>query len=210
MDRVLDLEQPDLVVFTGDVLGGQGHKNARDAWAATAPLVARDLRWCAVFGNHDDECDASRAELLAMQRQIPGCLTRPAGAGFRHGQLLPAPAFFDRPEPGRAPLLPGQQQLRRNRCRRLRLGARRPDPLAQPHPAGAGRRAGAGLPAHPPARVQRARQRNCLGEKNEPVCCPRLNTGLFAALHLAGNVRGVFAGHDHVNDYDGTLHAIRL
>ncbi|NCC94807.1 MAG: metallophosphoesterase, partial [Opitutae bacterium] len=52
MDRVLDLEQPDLVVFTGDVLGGQrGTKNARAAWArATAPLLARDLRWCAVFG----------------------------------------------------------------------------------------------------------------------------------------------------------------
>ena len=82
MERVLDLEQPDLVVFTGDVLGGQGGtRNARAAWArATAPLVARDLRWCAVFGNHDDECDASRAELLALQRQIPGCLTRPGPA----------------------------------------------------------------------------------------------------------------------------------
>ena len=68
MERVLDLEQPDLVVFTGDVIGGRhGTRNARAAWAhAAAPLVARDLRWCAVFGNHDDECDASRAELLAL------------------------------------------------------------------------------------------------------------------------------------------------
>ena len=72
MERVLDLEQPDLVVFTGDVLGGQGGtRNARAAWArATAPLVARDLRWCAVFGNHDDECDASRAELLALSGSL--------------------------------------------------------------------------------------------------------------------------------------------
>lgn len=42
------------------------------------------------------------------------------------------------------------------------------------------------------------------------MCCPKINTGLFAAMHLAGNVRGVFAGHDHVNDYEGMLYGVRL
>lgn len=214
MERVLDLEQPDLVVFTGDVLGGQGGtRNARAAWArATAPLVARDLRWCAVFGNHDDECDASRAELLAIQQQIPGCLTRPGPARVSgtanyclrlHSSIGRAPAALlcclDSNSYAETAVR-GYGWVRDDQIRWLSRTLR----------------AQAGVPAlvflHIPLPEYNEvwQQGNCLGEKNEPVCCPRLNTGLFAALHLAGNVRGVFAGHDHVNDYDGTLHAIRL
>ncbi len=53
-------------------------------------------------------------------------------------------------------------------------------------------------------------QHLCGGVKQEPVCCPRINTGLFAAFYEAGDVRGVFVGHDHVNDFEGNLHGIRL
>jgi hypothetical protein len=50
----------------------------------------------------------------------------------------------------------------------------------------------------------------CQGVKYEAVCCPQINTGFFAAMHLAGDVIGTFVGHDHVNDYQGNLHGIRL
>ena len=43
----------------------------------------------------------------------------------------------------------------------------------------------------------------------EGITCPRVNTGLFAAL-LHTPVRGVFVGHDHVNDFYGTLYGITL
>src|SRR5690606_31314639 len=41
-------------------------------------------------------------------------------------------------------------------------------------------------------------------------CCPRVNTGLFAAMLEQGDVMGVVAGHDHTNDYWGDLYGIRL
>jgi hypothetical protein len=50
----------------------------------------------------------------------------------------------------------------------------------------------------------------CVGVKQEEVCSPRLNSGLFTAMYECGDVSGVFVGHDHVNDYDGELHGIRL
>jgi hypothetical protein len=50
----------------------------------------------------------------------------------------------------------------------------------------------------------------CYGVKYEAVCCPRVNTGLFAAMHEMGDVMGTFVGHDHINDYEGELHGIRL
>ena len=48
------------------------------------------------------------------------------------------------------------------------------------------------------------------GIKHEEVCCPKLNSGLFAAMVEMGDVMGTFVGHDHDNDYCGTLHDIRL
>ena len=35
----------------------------------------------------------------------------------------------------------------------------------------------------------------------EKACAPKLNTGMFAAMKEAGDVMGVFVGHDHDNDY---------
>ncbi len=39
------------------------------------------------------------------------------------------------------------------------------------------------------------------GTRMEEACSPRINTGMFAAMKEAGDVMGVFVGHDHDNDY---------
>ena len=50
----------------------------------------------------------------------------------------------------------------------------------------------------------------CRGHRHEPVCGPALNSGFFAAMVESGRVMGAFCGHDHVNDFEGELHGIRL
>ena len=40
-----------------------------------------------------------------------------------------------------------------------------------------------------------------IGARMEPACVPQLNTGMFAAMKQSGDIMGVFAGHDHDNDY---------
>lgn len=50
----------------------------------------------------------------------------------------------------------------------------------------------------------------CFGQKNEFICCPKTNSGMFAAMVDRGAMRGVFVGHDHINDFDGKLFGIRL
>jgi hypothetical protein len=37
-----------------------------------------------------------------------------------------------------------------------------------------------------------------------------VNSGFFAAMVERGDVMGTFAGHDHINDYEGELYGIRL
>jgi hypothetical protein len=86
VERALDAEQPDLVIFTGDQLNGQG-----TSWDATsvlarfaAPVIARRIPWAAVFGNHDDEDSDSRREQLRMMQGLPYSLVE-AGPEEIHG-----------------------------------------------------------------------------------------------------------------------------
>ncbi|MBO5128349.1 MAG: metallophosphoesterase family protein, partial [Clostridia bacterium] len=48
------------------------------------------------------------------------------------------------------------------------------------------------------------------GGQLEDVACTPLNGGLFSACLQRGDVRGVFCGHDHVNDFCGEYCGIRL
>ena len=219
MAQVLEAERPDLVILTGDVIGGQGAGDPQAAWhMAAVPMVARGLPWCAVFGNHDDECGATRAELLAMQEQIPGCLTRPGPAGVsglgnfclrlraQSGQATAAVlCCLDTNTYAETPI-GGHGWVREDQ---VRWFSRTMRGLAAA-PATAETPVLVFLHIPLPEYVEVWKTGLCLGEKHEAVCCPNINTGLFAAMHLAGNVRGVFAGHDHINDYEGLLYGVRL
>jgi hypothetical protein len=48
------------------------------------------------------------------------------------------------------------------------------------------------------------------GERNEEECVGPFNGGLLAAALDRGDVLGVFAGHDHVNDYAGDYFGVTL
>jgi hypothetical protein len=49
-----------------------------------------------------------------------------------------------------------------------------------------------------------------VGERNEDVASGAFNSGLFGAVMDRGDVVGIFAGHDHVNDYVGDYFGVRL
>lgn len=84
--KVLDAERPDLIVFTGDQLNGQGTSwDAKSVLAKFAKVVTqRQIPWAAVFGNHDEEDgDAKMAQLRYMQG-LPYSLVQ-AGPPDIHG-----------------------------------------------------------------------------------------------------------------------------
>ncbi|KAG8215016.1 Metallo-dependent phosphatase-like protein [Butyriboletus roseoflavus] len=73
LGHVLDLETPDLVVFTGDQLNGQGTSwDPKSVLAKFAAEVTdRKIPWAAVFGNHDEENGDVKAEQLKMMQALP-------------------------------------------------------------------------------------------------------------------------------------------
>ena len=48
------------------------------------------------------------------------------------------------------------------------------------------------------------------GEFGEKICCSEINSGLFAACLQRGDVKAIFAGHDHNNTLDGIYCGIRM
>ncbi|RDX54151.1 Metallo-dependent phosphatase [Lentinus brumalis] len=73
LGHVLDIEKPDMVVFTGDQLNGQGYTwDGRSVLAKFAKAVTeRGIPWAAIFGNHDDEDGMTREAQIKYMQGLP-------------------------------------------------------------------------------------------------------------------------------------------
>lgn len=227
METVLDLEQPDLVVFTGDLIysgeADTGFKKCQDPVQAFKDVVSvaesRGIRWAFVFGNHDTEGDITREELMdvAMQHTYNCAEHGPSeihGVGnytlplFSHNgdETAAVLYFFDSGRESEHPAVPGYDWIRRDQIRWYEMASM----------AYSVKHQGSPLPSlaffHIPLPEYNEvwERKTCYGSKHERVCCAEVNTGLFAAMLERGDVMGTFAGHDHINDYRGELHGIQL
>ncbi|TFE27207.1 metallophosphoesterase family protein [Cohnella luojiensis] len=218
VEQVIASEKPDLVVLTGDMIWSHGVADPKASFRrAIAPIVNSQVPWAAVYGNHDAEDGVSREELLDIQRESENCLTSAGPAdingvgnfvlkvkGSTGNGDTAALYFFDSginaPDPigGYAWIHPDQIHWYTQQSRKLAEGSGGPLPaLAFFH-----------IPVPEYEAAWNGDQ--VIGTKEEKVECPKINTGLFGAMVQMGDVMGAFVGHDHDNDYCGTVHGIRL
>jgi hypothetical protein len=180
--------------------------------------VAQALPWAAVYGNHDDEGRLDRAALMAVQQTIPGCLSQ-----FGPSYLTGVSNFVLKVLAAQ-----GEQSVAHLYCidsnsySKTGLGVYdwiHRDQIAwylQMAHQLAEANGGEKLPAlaffHIPLPEYHEvwDYHPCYGVKYEEICPPLVNSGFFAALHEVGDVLGTFVGHDHVNDFVGSLYGIRL
>jgi len=214
MAQVLESEQPDFAVLTGDIIAGRSCSDpAATFLEAVRPLEERAVPWAAVFGNHDDEGTASREELLAAQRLCRYGLTQRGPAQIAGVGNFTLDVHSSKGSDDAAAVLYF-----------LDSGSYAPEGVGgyawiQPSQVEWFRRTAGAKGARPglvffhiplPEYETLWQTGDCLGSKHEPVCCPRVNSGLFLAMLEAGTIRGVFVGHDHVNDFEGDHFGIRL
>ncbi|GGD87294.1 metallophosphoesterase family protein [Paenibacillus nasutitermitis] len=216
-ERLIAGEKPDLIVFTGDLISSLGVQDPAAALRrAIAPAVRSGIPWAHIFGNHDSEENVTREELMEVSREQSGCLSEAGpedinGTGnyiltIESGKSSSAAAVLYFLDSGAmAPeSIGGYEWIHTDQVNWYNEQSLR---LQNEHGS---------LPAlaffHIPLPEYDDvwQHGQVSGNKYEEVCCPKLNSGLFAAMAERGDVAGTFAGHDHDNDYCGTLHGIRL
>ena len=211
--KLLDAEKPDLTILTGDLIsvdptGLTG--GVAEAWKKLAePFEETRTPFAVTFGNHDHERKESAAEQMTMIRTSPLSVNRLGdaalpGSGNDWVALTCADGkerwrlwLFDSHSYPARPNLSNYDWIKSEQIRWYREAAQ------------AAAQEGAVIPAlaffHIPLpeywRVHHAE--GTQGTAQEDVCAPELNSGLFTAFVEEQDVRGVFVGHDHVNDYIG-------
>jgi 3',5'-cyclic AMP phosphodiesterase CpdA len=208
IDKTLDYEKPDLIIVTGDVIYG---KPADESMRTVLThIAAKKTPFVILFGNHDDEFELSRSELLKIIRTFPYNLTDTVKglSGVTNGILtvkdrIGKDAFvlyyLDSNAYSRITGIKGYdyihfdqvQWYRENSAAFTKRNGGKPIPsLAFFH-----------IPFPEYAQAASDEKAPLIGTRREAVCSPQLNSGMFTAIKEMGDVAGVFVGHDHDNDY---------
>ncbi|RKP44287.1 metallophosphoesterase [Cohnella endophytica] len=219
MERVLAEERPDLIVFTGDVIESLHCRDPYQSFRDAVSLAeSSGIPWAATFGNHDCEGEVTRKRLMEVQLEHSGSIAQAgpadvAGVGNfvelvagRNGETAAALYFIDSGDYSKLPSVPGYGWIERSQIDWFEAQARllRIDNGDRPVPSLAF--------FHIPLPEYRDlwNERVCYGHRYERVQAPKLNSGMFAAMVRSEAMMGTFCGHDHINDYSGKLHGIRL
>ncbi|KAL3232601.1 Phosphatase DCR2 [Nakaseomyces bracarensis] len=73
VNEVIDIENPDLVVFSGDQIMGDRSREDSETTLLKAlnPVIKRKIPWAMIWGNHDDEGSLTRWELSELAAKLP-------------------------------------------------------------------------------------------------------------------------------------------
>ena len=209
INQVLDEEQPDFVIFTGDVV--YSAPADKGMLQVLEQVSKRKLPFVVTFGNHDNEQGMTREQFYDIIRQVPGNLMPDRGSALSPDYVLTVKASSDAKKDAAvlycmdshsySPLkdVKGYAWLTFDQINwyRQQSAAYTAQNGGQPLPA----LAFFHIPL--PEYNEAASDENAIlrGTRMEEACAPKLNTGRFAAMKESGDVMGMFVGHDHDNDY---------
>ena len=209
INEVLDAEHPDFVIFTGDVVVSNEAYKGLDI--VLEPCMKRGVPFAVVFGNHDDEYDRTRVELYDYIAGKQGCMM-PARTE-NHVPDYTLTVMSSKEQDKRAALLycmdshsytklksvPGYDWIKFNQIVWYRAQSMEFTKQNDGAPLPALAFFHIPLPEYKDAVTED--KNRLFGIRGEAVCCPTMNSGLFASMKECGDVMGIFVGHDHDNDY---------
>ena len=246
MNAALDETNPDLVVFTGDNIHGPDLKIAKSESRTTnaikqimEPVVSRNVAYCIVFGNHDDEGGISKEYQMELYQSLGNCLSV-EGADIKGCGNYNIPiksstgdknifnlwfmdsgsyntdknidSFYD---------FVGTDQIEwyeqtSNALKAENDGEPLPSFLFQHIAVPEIYDVLTQVPKDTNGAVERDGKYYILDEKfatgnmGEAPCPPNYNNGQFESWKKQGDIVAAFFGHDHVNDFSASLDGIDM
>ncbi len=215
--RMLDLEKPDLVIHTGDIIFG---KPAADCLREIlTPIAERNIPFAVTLGNHDEEFGLTRREVLDVIRTIPGNINTlpPAINGVSNGVVSIQSAdnqtqwvlyLLDTGRDSGNIGIDGYGYLHWDQIEWYRQHSMtfRKNNGGEPVPSLAFMH----IPLCEYIDALREKEPKIIGNQQEAPCPSALNSGFFVQMMEQGDIKAVIAGHEHDNDYVQTYHGKRL
>jgi hypothetical protein len=218
MDNILEEEKPDLVVISGDCIQGyfcrskEAAKKAIDNIAQS--IEKRKIPWIVALGNHDCEFSSANRKYqmkayMSYTHNLSQCHSAAIGKAGDYNVLI-------KDSKGKKPVFNifmmdsgdysfrGYGYIKKVQVYWYELVSN----LLE-------KKYGYKIPSfmffHIPLQQQKIVGENKYeGDRFEKECVQGKDKGLFNAMRKMKNVVGVFCGHDHTNNYFGTLNEITL
>lgn len=214
VERVLDAEQPDLVVLSGDQVEGPEALDTQSAILKyAAPLIEREIPYATIFGNHDDEGQhsLSRSSQMSIVETLPFSLSQPGpqnlpGVGNYYVEVLAhsgqhsAITVYLLDSHGLSPderKYKGYDWIKTQQIEWFNSTA---DSLKKSHQKYSHIHLDLAFIHIPLPEYAESGLLITGGRSREPVTAPGFNSHFYDALASNG-VSAVGCGHDHVNDY---------
>lgn len=220
MTIILQSEEPDLVILTGDVATSA---NVEKAWKTVVqPMIDAEIPWAAVFGNHDHEHGYSNKKIMDYLVTLPFNCSQsgPKDISGSGNYVLEIKAA--RKKQTKALLYCFDSNAYTEDRENTELGKYgwiKFDQIKwyrETSKTYTERNNNITFPAlaffHIPLPEYKIVQKKetTVGDRDENVASPVINSGMFNAMLEMKDIMGVFVGHDHENNYIGTLNGICL
>lgn len=205
---VLDIEKPNLVIITGDIVWGKPAKKALND--VLKPIIDRNIPFAITWGNHDSERDLTNSQLQKIVESTPGNVGIDDENVVGNSDFtLPIigkdqrPAFvlycFDSHSYSSLKQIKGYDWIKAEQIEAYRAKSKKYTKANNGKPVPALAFFHIALPEYNLAASDE--KAPLIGIRGEKACAPEINTGLFSAMLECGGIMGVFVGHDHNDNY---------
>ena len=205
--QMLDLEKPDLVIHTGDIIYGKPADQSLKE--ILSPISERKIPFAVTLGNHDQQFGMSRQEVVDFVKQMPYNINQgePGLTGASNdiitlqsdnGKIKWVFYLFDSLENIQIKDLKGYDFIHHDQIAWYTKESKK---FTQQN--------GSPIPSLAFFHIPLPEFKTALEEKwltmngyiRENPGCPKYNSGLFIQMKELGDIKAIICGHDHNNDY---------